>query len=166
RTSAALAIILLAERYGVRPRTEPLPCDRSTEATDADAILLIGDRAFQTPSEPFAETWDLGDEWSRWTGLPFVFALWAARPEAPFEELSRLLQQSRDQGTERLPQIARREASALGIPLSVATEYLTENLHYRLGNSEREGLSVFRNLAARHGLIPKGVDLVFAESLA
>ncbi len=78
RTSATLARILLAERHGVFPKLEPLPLNHRTEDTHADAILLIGDRAILPPHETFLGTWDLGEEWCEWTGLPFVFAMWVA----------------------------------------------------------------------------------------
>jgi len=45
-----------------------------------DALLLIGDRGMLPSNGAFAFEWDLGEEWSRWTGLPFVFAMWIARP--------------------------------------------------------------------------------------
>ena len=78
RTSATLARILLSERFGVQPELQPLPIDHRTEDTTADAILLIGDRAILPPKEKFLVTWDLGQEWFEWTGLPFVFAMWVA----------------------------------------------------------------------------------------
>ncbi len=78
RTSATLARILLAERFGVFPTLHPLPLDHRTNDTTADAILLIGDRAILPPKERFLGTWDLGEEWFSWTGLPFVFAMWVA----------------------------------------------------------------------------------------
>src|SRR5262245_58359126 len=47
RTSAALAQILLRQRYGVRPELAPLPLDHDAEAVPTDAVLLIGDRAMR-----------------------------------------------------------------------------------------------------------------------
>src|SRR4051794_24723761 len=81
RTSAALTRILLAEIYGVRPAWEPLPIGCGLETTDADAVLLIGDRAIADypRAADFVEIWDLGERWSDWTGLPFVFAMWITR---------------------------------------------------------------------------------------
>ncbi|MFX8696347.1 MqnA/MqnD/SBP family protein, partial [Acinetobacter baumannii] len=64
--------------HGVFPRLEPLPLNHRTEDTNADAILLIGDRAILPPREPFLAPWDLGEEWVQWTGLPVVFAMWVA----------------------------------------------------------------------------------------
>lgn len=78
RTSATLARILLSERFGVQPDLQSLPINHRTEDTNADAILLIGDRAILPPNEKFLVTWDLGQEWFEWTGLPFVFAMWVA----------------------------------------------------------------------------------------
>ncbi len=161
RTSAALVRILLAERLGLRPRTSPFPCGAPIESVQADAVLVIGDRAFHPPPPDFVESWDLGEVWSNWTGLPFVFALWAARPDAPLERLSRLLTESRDVGVQRLNRIAQREAPRLSIPLPVAEEYLLRNLHFRLGERERESLGVFRRLAVQHKFILEGADLEF-----
>jgi len=74
-TSAALVRILLAERFGKTPELEQLPIGCSLEDSPADAVLLIGDRAIRPASRQFKLVWDLGEEWSQWTGLPFVFAM-------------------------------------------------------------------------------------------
>ena len=79
RTSAALSRILLAERFGVEPRPVAFPLGSATSDIAADAILMIGDRAMHAPAETFLAEWDLGAEWYRWTGLPFVFAMWITR---------------------------------------------------------------------------------------
>jgi chorismate dehydratase len=166
RTSAALARILLAERCLTHPEIEPLPLDCDTEATTADAVLLIGDRAIHPPRERFACTWDLGEEWQLWTGLPFVFAMWGARAKAELGNLDEALAAARDRGVSRLEGIARREAPRLGLPEHVARNYLTRNLYYRLQAPERQGLSRFQQLAIKHGLVPRGVELVFRDYAA
>lgn len=153
RTSAALVRILLAERFDVRPDCEPLPMGESIDATDADAILLIGDRAIHPPAEDFAVTWDLGEEWTRWTGLPFVFAVWAAQSDVDVRPIGSAFAAARDRGLERLREIAKRESAVLGIPEQTAYDYLHRNLHFRLGRDERQGLNRFREMAAKHGLI-------------
>ena len=79
RTSAALAKILLGERFGVEPETIPFRLGDDIEACPADAVLMIGDRAMRPQDEKFHATWDLGEEWFQWTGLPFVFAMWVAK---------------------------------------------------------------------------------------
>src|SRR5205085_5751585 len=82
RTSAALAQILLRQRYGVRPALVPLPLERAAEDVEADAVLLIGDRAMRACLPGFAHAYDLGQEWHDWTGLPSVYAFWAGREGA------------------------------------------------------------------------------------
>lgn len=163
RTSATLARILLHERYGVQPQLEPLPLGGTIEQTSTDAILLIGDRAMHPPAQSFEETWDLGEEWSTWTGLPFVFALWATRQGDSLDGVAEALMDARDQGLARLEEIGRREAVGLGIPVEAAIEYLTENLYYRLGSAERHGIALFQRLAVEQGLVPEGVDLVLRD---
>ena len=163
RTSAALARIMLQERFGVSPRLEPLPFERSLSSTQTNAVLLIGDRAMHVPVEPFAATWDLGEEWLRWTGLPFVFAVWAAKSRTDLGLVEEALGRARDLGIERAAEIARRESSHLGISETTAYDYLTKNLHFRLGPAERSGLRLFSELSARLGLAPEGADLVFRD---
>lgn len=159
RTSAALARILLHEMYGLEPRIEPLPIGSGSGDTAADAILLIGDRALgpATGGGAFQLIWDLGDEWCRWTGLPFVFAVWAARPGADSGELVARLEAARDRGRAHLPEIAAAEAAAHGLTASQCLAYLRDNLHYDLGARELEALRLFRSHAARLGLAPRPV---------
>ena len=161
RTSATLVQILLAERYGLRPQLKPLPLTWSVSDSDADGVLMIGDRAIHPPVEEFVETWDLGGEWMAWTGLPFVFAMWVAHRETELGSVPDALSAARDLGVSRIEAIARREAPLLGIPLDTTIDYLTNNLYYRLGERERLGLNRFYELGVEHGLAPEGVDLVF-----
>lgn len=166
RTSAALARIVLKERIGLEPKLGRLPIGDSLADSDADAVLLIGDRAMQMPEGPFAFVWDLGQEWSEWTGLPFVFAMWIARSDVPTSRLASLIElfsSARDDGVGRVEEIARREAPLLGLPEAECLAYLRDRLIFRLGPREREGLKQFGRLAARHGLAPGGATLVFAD---
>ena len=161
RTSATLARIMLLERYGVDPARKPLPIEMSVQHTDADAVLVIGDRAMHAPTEEFHTVWDLGEEWLAWTGLPFVFAMWVARRGVASSHVEQMLSESRDRGVARIPEIAKREASKLNIPAENAERYLTDNLFFRLTSAERSGLKLFQQLAVQAGLAPEGVDLVF-----
>ncbi len=163
RTSAALSRIMLAERFGVFPQLEPLPLGASTESTQADAVLLIGDRAMHLPQERFAIVWDLGEEWLAWTGLPFVFALWATRRTTELGGVESALREARDRGLRRLDAIGHREAAALGLDPRTAIRYLRRNLHFQLGSAERSGLQLFQQLAVQQGLAPGGVHLVFRD---
>jgi chorismate dehydratase len=158
RTSAALVRILLAEKYGLQPRLEPLALGDALSDTSADAALLIGDRAMRT-SEPCAEIWDLGDEWCRWSELPFVFAMWTARSGRDLRAVEQALAEARDAGVANLAEIARREAAPLGLSQPECVSYLRDNLYFYLGQRELEGLDLFYRLARKMNLAPPGVDL-------
>jgi chorismate dehydratase len=163
RTSAVLARILLHERHGIRPQLEALPLGHSLGDTDADAVLLIGDRAIHSPGKRFEVVWDLGDEWCRWAELPFVFAMWVARAGAELEGLDAALGEARDAGVAHLDEIAEREAAALGLTRPQCVSYLRDNLYFYLGPREQQGLELFYRHAAEMGLAPAGVDIGFGD---
>jgi chorismate dehydratase len=152
RTSAALARILLKERFGREPQIEPLPIGATLDDTRADAVMLIGDRGMRPPGGKFSFVWDLGAEWWHWTGLPFVFAVWVARPAVDLRGIDRALAAARDEGVTRLPEIARQAAPRIGVPEEECLEYLRDHLEFRLGPRQREGLGRFYELAVRNGL--------------
>jgi chorismate dehydratase len=163
RTSAALTKVILAERYGVIPKTEPLRMESAATDSGADAVLLIGDRAMHSPEESFVEVMDLGQFWYDWTGLPFVFAMWVARREVNTEGVDEALSHARDLGIANVADIAREEAPRLGISETLAHNYLTRNLHYHLTSAERSGLKLFSELAAQHNLVKPNVDIVYRD---
>lgn len=154
RTSAALIQVLLWRRCGLRPTRHNLPLEARPESVDTDAVLLIGDRAIHAARDVFAFAWDLGEEWCRETGLPFVFAVWAARPGVQTAEIEQVLCRARDAGVAHLSEIARREASGVGLPESACLAYLQDNLHFTLGPDERRGLILFHEFARELGLVP------------
>ena len=171
RTSAALTQILLAERYSVRPRWERLAIGSGVHETQADAVLLIGDRAIEKaespqPSapSPFCEIWDLGEQWTAWTGLPFVFAMWISRDGVDVSQVAELLEAARDRGLTELDEIAARESAVVGISSELATRYLRENLHFTLGREERAGLRKFYELCVTHDLAPQGLEKRLGKS--
>ncbi len=153
RTSVALARILLNERYGLRPQLEALPIGATLDDTDADAVLLIGDRAMHSPAGRFEVVWDLGDEWCRWSELPFVFAMWVARAGTELHGLDVALGEARDAGLAHLSEIAEREAAPLGLTRPQCLSYLRDNLYFYLGpaRAARAGAVLQEGRAARPG---------------
>jgi chorismate dehydratase len=163
RTSAALALVLLRERYGVNPITTSLALDADAETTNADAVLLIGDRAMRACLPGFRYAFDLGDEWLRWTGLPFVFAVWAVRPGANLHGVGVALQEGKVRGLENIGAIAQAEAVHLGLDAGFCRRYLETLLTFDLGSDELAGLTRFYELAARLGLAPPGRSVRFYD---
>jgi chorismate dehydratase len=160
RTSAALIRILLKEQFDLSPRTESLPIGATLGDTAADAVLLIGDRAIHSPPGRFAEVWDLGDEWLRWSGLPFLFAMWVARPGVDLRNLEQALAEARDCGVANLEDIAAAEAAPLGLTIPQCLGYLRDNLHFSLGPEERRGLELFRQKASELGIVAREASIV------
>jgi len=163
RTSVALVRILLRERYGIDPRLEPFPIGSDVAECTADALLLIGDRAI-SPQHNFVEHWDLGDQWCRFAELPFVFAMWVARPGVELGELEQQLAAARDQGVAHLSEIAERESGALGLDAAQCLRYLRDNLYFVLGPREQQGLELFYRHAVTLGLAPPGHAFSLATS--
>lgn len=162
RTSQVLARIWLDARHGVRPaQVEELPLGVSVLESTAEAILVIGDRAMRVPHEGFRDVVDLAEAWCGMTGLPFVFALWVARPGVDLGGLPAALARSRAAGLAHAGELARTHGPRLGLDEAACYDYLTRIVSYDLGEPEIAGLRRFAELAARLGLAPEGVNLVF-----
>jgi len=161
RTSAALTQILLRNRHGVTPEVVPLPMDVAAEAADADAVLLIGDRAMHACLPGFAHAFDLGQEWHDWTGLPFVYAVWAVREGADLGAVETALHEAKRRGCASIGLIAHREAPRLGLDGGFCRRYLTNSIRFDLGPRELAGLRHFYLLACELGLACRGVNLEF-----
>ncbi|MDH4139687.1 MAG: menaquinone biosynthesis protein [Coriobacteriia bacterium] len=83
RTSQVLTRVLLSQRWGISPEYVEAPPDLAGMLREADAALLIGDDALRAFwNQPAGlHIYDLGGEWTAWTGLPMVYAVWAVRAE-------------------------------------------------------------------------------------
>jgi chorismate dehydratase len=161
RTSAALTRILLEKRHGIRPDTMQLPMGVAADDMSTDAVLLIGDRAMKACLPGFDHAYDLGQEWFDWTGLPFVYAVWAVREGVDLRGVDRALQHCKDYGLAKAGPIAQREAARLGLDPGFCRRYLSNILCFDLGPREQEGLSRFQELAGELGFVPAGVELEF-----
>jgi chorismate dehydratase len=164
RTSAALAQILLRKRYGVEPELLSLPLDRAAEEVDADAVLLIGDRAMHACLPGFAHAFDLGAEWQEWTGLPFVYAFWAVRSGVDLGPVEEALHEAKRRGREQIGRIAQREAAVLGLDAGFCRRYLGNIIHFDMGPREQAGLHHYYLMACELGLARRGVNLEYYRS--
>jgi chorismate dehydratase len=161
RTSAALTQILLRNRYQIEPVIHALPMDADPEKLSTDAVLLIGDRAMRACLPGFAHSYDLGQEWFDWTGLPFVYAVWAVRDGVDLGGVDQALLRAKRYGVSRAGIIAQREASHLGIDAGFCRRYLSNILSFDLGPRERAGLQRFYSQACELDLAPREVEVEF-----
>lgn len=147
-TSVRLMKVLLSHRFNVEPRSY-VSLDEPR-----DAFLLIGDEALRNrngvPAYPYQ--YDLGQEWHRWTGLPFVFARWVVRRDLDRETAARLdslLARSVERGLAQVETIAEARRD-LAMSRAEIVEYV-RSFHYRLGAEELKAIDRFRELLALEG---------------
>ncbi len=163
RTSVLLLELLCRHRWTVSPRFATV----RAEATDLtalaqfphDAVLVIGDAALVLMSKGmYPHEVDLGEAWKQWTGLPFVFAVWAARRQADqhaVRDAHARLVQSRNWGLEHLDLLADQAWATTGIDRQVCRDYLGD-LDYRFSYRHLAGLTDFFRRLAQDGLVPDG----------
>ncbi|HUD71276.1 MAG TPA: menaquinone biosynthesis protein [Dongiaceae bacterium] len=152
RTSQALARIVLAARGARGLRFTEAPPSLPEMLRDHDAALLIGDAALGADTRGLVVL-DLAEAWRAMTGLPFVFAAWAVRPERA-AETGPLFEVSLAEGLEHLDTIAAESAATIGIPAASVGSYLRDNIHYRFGEEEARAAALFIARARELGLVP------------
>jgi predicted solute-binding protein len=144
RTSVHLLRVLLAEFHDLQPEYV------GADDPQADAWLLIGNQAidFRLAHAGEYEFLDLGEEWRRCTGLPFVFALWLMRPALPHAaEIAAELRAIKAHGLAHLPEIVRADVAH---PAELSMRYLTRYIRFELGAREKAGLARFEELLLAH----------------
>jgi chorismate dehydratase len=167
-TSVALTRVLFEKYWGGGRQFSSLPPDLDTMLAAHDAALLIGDPALKVDRSQY-QTWDLAEEWIRYTGKPFVFAFWAITKNAAKDsrlDLAAVFQESRDHGLmpASLAQITRTWAPQLELSEAVVRQYLTSNIHYYLDEACLDGLRLFYRYAHECGMLPRAPDLHFADA--
>ena len=165
RTSVALVSVLCARAFGITPVLESAAPDLDAMLTTADAALIIGDNAlFQSAVRgpgPAVEKIDLGEVWTRMTGLPFVYAFWAGKKGVLSGEHLQALSAARNAGTKKPQEIAAAYYPESAERQAVAVRYLQDNIKYHLGDEERAGLETFYRYAAEAGVVSASRPLSF-----
>ena len=163
RTSVLLLELLCRHRWQITPRFATVRAEAIDLAALAgfphDAVLVIGDAALVLASLGiYPHQVDLGEAWKDWTGLPFVFAVWAARRQADQgqvrESHARLIS-SRDWGLANLDLLADQAWATTGIDRQVCRDYLGD-LDYRFSYRHLAGLTDFFRRLAQDGMVPDG----------
>ena len=128
----------------------------------APAQLLIGDQAirFRESHADEFQFWDLGEQWNKLMGLPFVYALWLIRPEvvAP-KQIADRLRGLRDENLGHLNELIADAVARVAAPgraeitLEFLSSYYHQHLRFSFGKAEKEGLWAFAHLCAKRGLL-------------
>jgi chorismate dehydratase len=168
RSSLAYTHILFRKFLGIEPEFHPAPANPIAMLQTADAALLIGDPALlalesrdQIERHIGPCLWiDIAHQWRTRTGLPWVAAVWAVRPESlgPHSrtrtQLIDDLTQSRDHGQAHIDDLVREWTPRIPLTPAAIHSYLTRNIHYHLDADCLETLYLFRRYAAEISLLP------------
>src|SRR5271154_2878957 len=148
RTSVALSRVILSRKYDAHPALFSQPPHLGSMLEHSDAALIIGDAALvlNPPDLPF-HVIDLALEWTQMTGLPMVFAVWAARAGVPAQDPAPFLDSLR-YGMQHIDEIVHLEHRKVGISEALAHDYLTRNITFQLGEREYSGLRTFLQYAS------------------
>ncbi|MER7808708.1 menaquinone biosynthesis protein [Streptomyces sp. NBC_01724] len=168
RTSVRLAQLLLAERYEVSPDYYTCPPDLGLMMQEADAAVLIGDAALRASLHDAPrlglQVHDLGQMWKEWTGLPFVFAVWAARKDylaahpAMVNEVHRAFLASRDLSLEEVTKVSETAARWEVFDAELLERYFT-TLDFRFGAAQLEGVREFARRTGPTSGFPADVNV-------
>lgn len=173
RSSAAYLWTMLRRFFHADPTLEERTANPLSMLADHQAALLIGDPALLAREDKDAIDreiasrfgdrllWlDLAELWRAETGLPWVAAVWAVRPEAlpragiTKAELIADLQASRDAGLEHTEELVTEWMPRLRLSPATIRTYLTRNIYYQLDQPCLEAIQRFRDYAAEAGVLP------------
>jgi chorismate dehydratase len=171
RTSVQLVRMWLSSVYGVAPAYFDCPPDLSAMLLEADAAVLIGDAAlratYDAPRRGLS-VHDLGAVWKEWTGLPMVFAVWAARRSYASEnpglvkDVHAAFVHSRDEALAHVDDVAAAAARwEIFDGPTLATYFRT--LDFSLGPRQIDGLVEFARRATLSGGVASHVTPEFAQ---
>jgi chorismate dehydratase len=156
RTGVTLARLWLGEKHGVSPEYFRCPPDLGAMMQEAPAGVLIGDaalRALYDAPHRGLHVHDLGQAWREWTGLPMVFAVWAARRDfverhpGLVKDVHETFLDSRDRALARIDEVAARAARWDSFDAATLAGYF-RSLDFSLGARQLAGLREFARRAA------------------
>ncbi len=173
RTSVRLAQLLLAEKIGVTPDYYTCPPDLGVMMQEAEAAVLIGDAALRANLHDAPrlglQVHDLGQMWKDWTGLPFVFAVWATRRDYLEREplvvrkVHEAFLASRDLSLEEVGKVAEQAARWETFDEKVLERYFT-TLDFRFGPDQLRGVTEFARRTGESTGYPADVRVDLLEN--
>ncbi|MEJ5301280.1 MAG: menaquinone biosynthesis protein [Thermodesulforhabdaceae bacterium] len=169
-TSVALLKLMLSRAYRIRcvfaSMARPLWQTRHKEYPDA--YLAIGDEAlYWAKRGNFPYTWDLGDLWYKWTGLPFVFALWVCRKDLESEKVANSVEsllKAKAWGTKHLDLVCSQAARTTFLTKKELKLYF-QHLIYDLGSDMLEALNRYYGLLYQEGMLDNLPSMTFPKGL-
>ncbi len=171
RTSVVLTQLILRSKGVEAPVVTPHQPDLDAMLRIADAALIIGDPALRLDPEMVAWqgqpvfVYDVGRQWVELTGLPMVFAVWAAKEHVD-PSAAGVFEESKRYGIAHTDEIVRMESAARDFDPDMVRKYITGHISYDLGAQERTAVDRYLQLARQTGHAPKGSAARYLESSA
>jgi chorismate dehydratase len=171
RTSVLLARMWLAGVHGVHPEYFTCPPDLTSMLLEADAAVLIGDAALRATYDAprrGLDVYDLGQAWNDWTGLPMVFAVWAARRDYAeanpgiVKDVHAAFVRSRDDALAHVEEVAAQAARWEVFDAATLANYF-RTLDFAMGPRQVDGIVEFARRAADAGAVPHSVTPRFVD---
>jgi chorismate dehydratase len=178
RTSNAYAQIIFRKFLQTDPEFIPFEPTLDIMLENCDAAILIGDPALLALEDKDArlvrtgerlEYLDLGHLWKQHTGVPWVSAVWAVRPEAMVaanltaHQVNEDFLQSRDHGMAHVEDLVGEWAPRIAVPAATIRSYLTTHIHYVLDEACLAGMDLFFIYAAETGVLPQAPPIRWLE---
>ncbi|MEK6629294.1 MAG: MqnA/MqnD/SBP family protein, partial [Acidobacteriota bacterium] len=155
RTSVALLEVLCASYFGIHPEMRPMLPEPERMLRECDAALVIGDLALMFDhAAAGVQKIDLGEAWTAYTSLPFVYAFWVGRAGAITGPDIDLLVRAGQDGVVQADVIARSYFAATPRWIGAGASYLRDHVKFGFGERQRAGLTRFYHEAADLGLVP------------
>jgi chorismate dehydratase len=162
RTSAALMKIIFLEFLGVEPKWVTSAPNIDLMLKVSDAALIIGDPAM-TFARDGLRILDMAGLWREYTGLGFVFAVWAVSNK----NLSRVADidfgAARDEGLEQIEEILSHYEREIPLPREELKEYITDDITFHIDQPMQQGMKLYFDLAYKHRLIEQVKPLRFTD---
>ena len=152
RTSATLVKVLFREFLQRDPEWTTHSPNLDLMLEKNDAALIIGDPGM-TFSREGLKVWDMAGLWQKYTGLGFVFAMWAIRDGAVEEAWKVNFATARDEGFARRQEIIEYYEPVLRLSQDSLRHYLEENICFKPDAHLLAGLDLYYKLALKHGLL-------------
>lgn len=140
RTSVELVKVLAKHYWKIKPGYLKLRPGEAQQLQSGEAVVAIGDKTFALRNQ-YPYIYDLAAEWIKFTGLPFVFALWVSRSKLA-AEMTQPLSDSLAYGVNHIPECLRYFQDKLPAGEDCQS-YLEKNISFTFDDEKKKGLELF-----------------------
>jgi chorismate dehydratase len=140
RTSVTLVQVLAKHFWKITPTWINAEAGFENNVSGNSAAVIIGDRTFGLEGK-YKYSYDLSEEWQKFTGLPFVFACWVANKELPADFLNSF-NTALKWGISKMPQLITEIENSGTYPTNIDF-YLNHNISYDFNDRKKKALELF-----------------------